>query len=74
MLVTNHEDITKTLAQREQQLTVIENEIQQYRGAVSYSLHIQAQTKKALEQAYAAETAAKLAAESAAANGAPLPA
>ena len=75
LLTTNHNDVISQLQQRVQkmadlqkQMEGIQREIEQYQGAVSYSQHIQEQTKKLLEQTVAAEMAAKLSAESAARN------
>lgn len=75
LLSSNHKDLLDNLQQRSQQLVdlqkqmeKVQSEIEQYRGALSYSQHIQEQTRKVLEQTVAAEMAAKLSAESAAKN------
>lgn len=75
LLSTNHNDVVSQLQQRVQKMTdlqkqmgEVQKEIEQYQGAFSYSVHIQEQTKKLLEQTVAAEMAAKLSAESAARN------
>lgn len=65
-LAINHDDLLRSLQQREQQVATLQNEIAQYRGALSYSVHVQDQTKKTLEQALAAVASAKMAADSAA--------
>ncbi len=57
----NHADLLGSLQQRETQLVAIQNEIQQYRGALSYSQHVQTQMKTAVAQALAAQEAARLA-------------
>lgn len=68
VLAINHEDLQRSLQQREQQLVTLKDEIQQYRGALSYSKHVQDQMTIALQQVVAAEHAAKLSADSAAAS------
>ena len=72
-LTQNHKELVDRLtrhAQRatelQQQLDTVRLEIEQFKGAISYSQHVQEQSRKTLEQAVAAEMSAKLAAESAA--------
>ena len=66
ILAANHADLIKSLQAREGQLKAVQDEIEQYKGALAYSKHIQEQTRKSLEPLLAADLAAKLAAESAA--------
>ena len=49
-----------------QHLEKAQREVEQYKGALSYSQYLQEQTRKIFEQTMAAKMAAKLAAESAA--------
>ena len=72
-LIENHDNLlgslqarTKQIADLQAQLSTVQNEMEQYRGAISYSQHIQTQVRQTLEQIIAAEMAAKLAADSAA--------
>jgi TolA-binding protein len=72
-LTTNHKELVERLsahnqraAELQRQLDGTRIEIEQFKGALSYSQHVQEQVKKALEQSVAAEMAAKLAEESAA--------
>jgi chromosome segregation ATPase len=72
-LASNHTDLLGHLQQRTQQITSlqqqlegVQREVEQYKGALQYSQHIQEQTKKTLEQAIAAQKAAELSAASAA--------
>ena len=67
-LATNHEDLLRSLQQKEQQIATFQNEVWQFKGALSYSAYVQEQTKKTLEQALAAVASAKMAADSAAAG------
>lgn len=72
-LISGHKDLVSLMSQRiqraadlQKELDGVRSEVEQYKGALSYSQHIQEQTKKALEQAVAAEMAAKQAADGAA--------